>query len=825
MRFSSRSWSGMLLLCLILLFVTSCPITSGQSIKIDNPDFQKIWNRTDSLVTGGQAQRTYLWGPAPFTDAILEPYLDSPGGKRLVQYFDKSRMEITNPNGDKANDYFVTNGLLVQQLMTGRLQLGDKKFENRPPSSTGVAGDSDDTSGPTYQVLGKLTGTASKSEGKPVAQAVDRAGKLRDATQDFGQYGVSYAYFEPSTSHNIAKPFWDFLNVTGPVLGPDGQVATGRLFEPVFYATGLPVTEAYWSKVKLNGQIKDVLVQAFERRVLTYTPSNSNGFQVEMGNVGRHYKQWLDYPPTPPASIEIRNLKLASSNYEMKLTVNSDVPTSIKEILVQVKDTENNTTVYSSDPVPFDPAKDTTLIIPVKPFTPGRKYTINLSANDVYNKLVTSKAQPDSTVLGTDNILYPAPTPATVFFDNSPQLDTAGKNYIVTFTINSSAPENIEKILIDVIDEKGQSITPALAPLGYNPQSKTVQVPIPTERLQPNKRYKIEIKAKNKDQSFILTPNSSNILGTTDFSYSEAAPPKPVTIKVVQIFPQKKDTLGNLVLPIRVVVQDDDKQLDQFKGFVKCRVGIQANSVNILQLDPKCENDTRNNSEWPIDIPLQADQLKENQEYNITVDLVTPSNSKLSNISVSQPFKPTLLPPPGFWDGFIVPNRLIFISLFLALIILAGIIAFRRIRPRKKAVLAPRPYSEATMVHMKVPMMVPVPESTMVHEPVARPKLRLRLKVVQTPDPSQMRQEIITTFPLVIGRNNNRVVITGDPKISGSHVEIREEGDSLTLLDLNSTNGTIVGNQKLDKGGKINFKKRIVVSLGPNTVIELDPEK
>ena len=35
-----------------------------------------------------------------------------------------------------------------------------------------------------------------------------------------------------------------------------------------------------------------MLVQAFERRVLTYTPSNSDGWKVEAGNVGRHYYEW-----------------------------------------------------------------------------------------------------------------------------------------------------------------------------------------------------------------------------------------------------------------------------------------------------------------------------------------------------------------------------------------------------------------------------------------------------------------------------------------------------------------------------------------------------
>jgi hypothetical protein len=52
-----------------------------------------------------------------------------------------------------------------------------------------------------------------------------------------------------------------------------------------------------------------VLVQVFERRVLTYTPSNPDGWKVEAGNVGQHYYTWryqqlgktVTNDPNPPA--------------------------------------------------------------------------------------------------------------------------------------------------------------------------------------------------------------------------------------------------------------------------------------------------------------------------------------------------------------------------------------------------------------------------------------------------------------------------------------------------------------------------------------------
>ena len=50
-----------------------------------------------------------------------------------------------------------------------------------------------------------------------------------------------------------------------------------------------------------------MLLQAYERRVLTYVPTNPEGFQVEMGNIGQHYYDWRysaglarPQPPLPP---------------------------------------------------------------------------------------------------------------------------------------------------------------------------------------------------------------------------------------------------------------------------------------------------------------------------------------------------------------------------------------------------------------------------------------------------------------------------------------------------------------------------------------------
>ena len=81
------------------------------------------------------------------------------------------------------------------------------------------------------------------------------------------------------------------MNSTGAVWQNEALEEDALFLNP-FYATGLPISEAYWTEVNVAGVAQDVLVQCFERRCLTYTPGNDAGWQVEAGNVGLHYWVW-----------------------------------------------------------------------------------------------------------------------------------------------------------------------------------------------------------------------------------------------------------------------------------------------------------------------------------------------------------------------------------------------------------------------------------------------------------------------------------------------------------------------------------------------------
>ncbi len=187
--------------------------------------------------------------------------------------------------------------LLVVELISGRMQIGDNSFEERTPAQVNVAGDAGDPNGPTYASFSDLLDEPRAPDGSTNRQTVDRAGNISsDASLE--TQNVRVAIVDDVTNHAIPQPFWEFMNASGPIVD-DGTLRDAALFENPYFATGRPITEAYWANVQVGGSAQQVLMQCFERRCLTYTPGNPPGFITEAGNVGQHYYAWRYGDSTP----------------------------------------------------------------------------------------------------------------------------------------------------------------------------------------------------------------------------------------------------------------------------------------------------------------------------------------------------------------------------------------------------------------------------------------------------------------------------------------------------------------------------------------------
>ncbi|MCL5960453.1 MAG: hypothetical protein M1358_14290 [Chloroflexi bacterium] len=293
---------SLVLAVFIFVLVTLLPLAPGKASaagpEFSDEGFRNVWNRTDLPVIKGMVSRSWYWGPTfppqvTQYDRQYEPYLESPNQERLVLYFDKSRMEINNPYAPPG-EWYVTNGLLVKEMISGQMQMGDNTFTSFAPSQQSVAGDPDDPVAPTYATLTNVLGRSPARVGQQVTSRLLGDGRIRDdlSPAETADPEAQIWNWNDVYGHNVPKAFVDFMSQVGLVYRPDLETWANEQLVNSTYALGYPITEPYWMSAVVGGETKLVMMQAFERRTLTYTPDNPPGWKVEMGNVGQHYYKW-----------------------------------------------------------------------------------------------------------------------------------------------------------------------------------------------------------------------------------------------------------------------------------------------------------------------------------------------------------------------------------------------------------------------------------------------------------------------------------------------------------------------------------------------------
>lgn len=267
----------------------------GEDLSLDPYDaaapIPALWARADGPVAQGLVVRPWLWGPA-IRSLAHEPYQESPGGARAVVYFDKARLEITHPDGDPSQLWYVSPGALVREMITGEIQIGDHAVLETGPATLPVTGDIEGNPlSPTYAALGRVASIGAVAESRRAPAALGQPVTARlyaDGTvgTEAPPADVHITAYDEQGGHNLPSVFVNLIKAQP---------------YPFEYVTGLALTEPYWVETIVSGAPERVLVQAFERRILTYTPSNPPGHQAEFGNVGDHYRRWrgLEAPDDP----------------------------------------------------------------------------------------------------------------------------------------------------------------------------------------------------------------------------------------------------------------------------------------------------------------------------------------------------------------------------------------------------------------------------------------------------------------------------------------------------------------------------------------------
>ncbi|MEZ4572486.1 MAG: 6-bladed beta-propeller [Thermomicrobiales bacterium] len=261
-----------------------------------NEHFQRTWARTDPSGAAGD-WRTWMWsGPVSLEGLPRQPRNlgRATDGSMLRQGSDGDHQ---SPSGDSGSTWYVTNGLLVVELIQA---VAGRRFYLQGHAAVNVAGDADDPAGPTYAAFETCSARHPPRPGVTLTMRLSRSGRVTP-DPELAEQGLTVARIDDVTNHSIASPFWDFMTSSGTIWDGTSYVQA-PLFENAYFATGRPITEPYWANVKVAGTYQDVLMQCFERRCLTYNPANAPEWRVEAGNVGRHYYDWRYAQPAGTAT-------------------------------------------------------------------------------------------------------------------------------------------------------------------------------------------------------------------------------------------------------------------------------------------------------------------------------------------------------------------------------------------------------------------------------------------------------------------------------------------------------------------------------------------
>jgi hypothetical protein len=183
---------------------------------------------------------------------------------RFAQYFEKGRMEDHTGESSDPNWQFQY-GLLVDELQIGQTVIP-------------IGGE---VSTLDYSKINALA-----QEGARLPPPAGFTGGV--ATNSDGSVFVPYSQaLRPAPGHNVSPIFWAYMNRQD--IFPGGWI----------HDIGLPMTEAIPAVVtKGTSPNRQVLVQVFQRTILTYDPMNPTDFQVERANVGTDYRR--AYPDRVP---------------------------------------------------------------------------------------------------------------------------------------------------------------------------------------------------------------------------------------------------------------------------------------------------------------------------------------------------------------------------------------------------------------------------------------------------------------------------------------------------------------------------------------------
>lgn len=414
------------------------------------------------------------------------------------------------------------------------------------------------------------------------------------------------------------------------------------------------------------------------------------------------------------------------------------------------------------------------------------------------------------------NTDYDVPPPPLNVQISSFQYNETDDIYFLSLSLTS--PESVLQAVVSVWDVR-RGVQVSTDQFYDNPQ-ETLVAELGTENLEAERDYSIRVQAIDKEGFLIQNEDGETILAEIEFVY-EPPQANPIEFSIQSVNADYENEL--LTIDLDVV---EEERVQTYEGFII----DESTGGRIHDFGPTPYAGSRIQETLPEVIRSAEVALN----YRVTVYVT--SQEELRSEASFEDFRPVPPEPPGLMTRVVEAlrgNPAILASIVVIVLAIAFWVVFRTQRRRAKDTPIPRPPVDKTMIFANAEAQgasadyddwFPEDESLLTPAgPRARPTMRVRLRVVQSPGATPTYEQVITDFPSVIGREGCDVNIAYDRRVSRRHAEISVSGDEILITDLGSSNGTYIGDSKLTPNSPTPLAGSKTIRLGSQTHIELDP--
>lgn len=385
--------------------------------------------------------------------------------------------------------------------------------------------------------------------------------------------------------------------------------------------------------------------------------------------------------------------------------------------------------------------------------------------------------------------------------------DKAANAYTLALSVGD--PETARQLVLQVEEQKGGTV---VLEVPINPNGRpTLQPALRAGSLIPGRTYLIKVRALDGNGRLIERPGQSagaqedrSVLAQKEFTH-EVTQPDPAKFTIESVTPNYEK--GVLTLILNVVSGENRVQI--YQGFI-----VNEARQRIADFGPALYP----GRQFDVPLPPAIAQAQATQEYALTLYLITKdeirSDATLDNLKFTPPPPPSILQriSKGITENPGIPLAILAI---ISSVVVWRVLENQRVQRKRQAPL-PRPPMNDTQIFSPTPH---TPRG--IETPPLQPRLRLR--IVETPQPPVQLEHLIVMLPFTVGRRDCDLNLPNDAQISRQHLQITFQDQAFYLKDLTSKNGTYVNDQPIEPLVPVRLVGPTMVDLGHFTRLILEP--